>query len=138
MRGGRPAAETILVAEDDAAVAGLIRDVLQGEGYEVLEARNGAEALRLTENEARQVDLLLTDVVMPVMSGPELASRVRKDRPDLPVLFMSGYTDDDIAEHGFRLEEVELLRKPFTPTQLVARLRASLNGSGADPENGRP
>jgi PAS domain S-box-containing protein len=117
---------TVLVAEDEPAVAGLIRRVLLQQGYRVREACNGAEALKLAEKERFRFDLLLTDVVMPVMSGPELVRRLRETRPDLPVLFMSGYTDDALAEHGFKMEDVDLLRKPFSPAQLVARVREFL------------
>lgn len=119
--------ETVLLVEDDRAVAGLVRNVLLREGYRVLEAQNGAEALQLVGNTGLRLDLLLTDVVMPVMSGPELVARLAEKRPELPVLFVSGYTDDALAEHGFRIGEVELLRKPFSPRLLTERVRERID-----------
>ena len=118
--------ETILVAEDEPIVAGLVRAVLSQEGYRVVVARNGAEALELAGAEEGGFDLLLTDVIMPVMSGPELVKQLREREPALPVLFMSGYTEDILVEHGFRIEEVDLLRKPFSRVQLLTRVRQFL------------
>jgi len=110
---------TILVVEDDPGVAGIIRAVLTREGYSVRESGNGGAALRCVEEHGSELRMVLTDVVMPLMSGPELARRLRESRPDLPVLFMSGYTDDMLASQGLSLEEVELIRKPFSPTELA-------------------
>lgn len=124
--------ETVLVVEDDTAVAGLIRNVLVRKGYKVLEARNGLEALQLAVDETLRLDLLVTDVVMPVMSGPELVARLGKKRPTLAVLFVSGYTDDALAEHGFQPADVDLLRKPFTAGQLAERVRERLGRKRAD------
>jgi CheY-like chemotaxis protein len=124
--------ETVLVVEDDNAVAGLIRNVLFRNGYKVMEARNGFEALQLAGDERLRIDLLVTDVVMPVMSGPELVARLGKMRPTLPVLFVSGYTDDALAEHGFQPADVDMLRKPFSARQLAERVRERLGPKRAD------
>ncbi len=118
-----PGAGTVLVVEDEPAVADLVKQALESEGYQVLEARNGAAALRLFRKDGRDVDLILTDVVMPIMNGPELVAQILDNRPDLPALFMSGYTDDILSRHGFTIEEVHLLRKPFSSAQLVDKVR---------------
>jgi PAS domain S-box-containing protein len=117
---------SILVAEDEPIVAGLVRAVLSQVGYSVTLAANGAEALELAESEPGGFDLLLTDVIMPTMSGPELVRRLHERRPELRVLFMSGYTEDVLVEHGFRIEEVDMLRKPFSREQLLSRVRQLL------------
>lgn len=121
--------ETILLVEDDSAVRKLVRDVLIQHGYVVLEASGGGEALRLWEEEEPAIDLLLTDVVMPQMSGRELASRLAARRPNLKVIYMSGYTDDVIAKHGILDPDVVFIQKPFTPNLLVRRLRDVLGGT---------
>ncbi len=118
--------ETILVAEDEPIVAGLVRGVLSQEGYTVVVARNGVEALELAGEKGSRFDLVLTDVIMPSMSGPELVKRLHERQPGLPVLFMSGYTEDILAEHDFRIEEIDLLRKPFSREQLLTRVRRFL------------
>jgi PAS domain S-box-containing protein len=117
---------TILVAEDEPIVADLVREVLSQEGYAVVVARSGAEALQLAGESGSGFSLLLTDVIMPAMSGPELVKRLRQRQPALPVLFTSGYTEDALAKHGFRIEEVDLLRKPFSREQLLDRVRQFL------------
>ena len=102
--------------------------MLERLGYSVLVASNGAEALeRLDEHEGR-VDLLLTDVVMPGMSGRELAGIVRRRCPHARVLFMSGYAEDAVASHGVLQQGAQLLEKPFTATNLGAKVRAVLDG----------
>ena len=121
-----PGAGTVLVVEDEPAVAGLVRQALESEGYQVLEARNGAAALRLFRKDGDDVDLILTDVVMPIMSGPELVAQILDNRPDLPALFMSGYTDDILNHHGFSIADVHLLRKPFSSAQLVDKVRQAI------------
>ena len=124
--GHEPGTGTVLVVEDEPAVAGLVKQALELEGYQVLEARNGAAALRMFRKAGKDVDLILTDVVMPVMSGPELVARILESRPDLPALFMSGYTDDILDDHGFAIQDVHLLRKPFSTTQLVEKVRQAM------------
>ena len=106
----------------------LARAVLTRYGYRVLEAANGEEALRLTAEHAEPIHLLLTDVVMPGMSGPELAVRFQSLRPEAQVLYASGYTDEAIVHHGVREDSVPFLQKPFEPDDLVRRVRALLEG----------
>jgi CheY-like chemotaxis protein len=131
-RGPRPAVaaggtETILLVEDEEGVRELARDILRANGYTVLEARNGAEALLISERHQGPLDLLLTDVVMPRMSGRELAERLAPLRPDLSVLYMSGYTDDAVIRHGVLGAGTAFLQKPFTPAVLVQRVRETLD-----------
>ncbi len=119
--------ETILLVEDEDVVRELAREALQDGGYTVLEARHPGEALLVAERQGDGLDLLLTDVVMPHMSGPELAQRLREQRPGLRVLFMSGYTDDATLRHGVQRSEVFFLQKPFTPDVLARRVRETLD-----------
>lgn len=119
---------TVLVVEDDPGVARLVRTALAREGYSVLEAGNGGAALRCIENHEGELRMVLTDVVMPVMGGPELVRRLRERWPLLPALFMSGYTDDRLASHGLAQEQVELLQKPFSSTKLIQVVRKFLAG----------
>ena len=102
--GARPAAghETILVVEDEEDVRALAREVLERQGYKVIEAADGAQALGICETSGDLIDGILTDVVMPRMGGRELVDRVRATRPAMPVLYMSGYTEDAILRHGVR------------------------------------
>ena len=135
-RNPRPVAaaggtETILLVEDEEGVRELARDILRASGYTVLEARNGAEALLLCERHQGPLDLLLTDVVMPRMSGRELAERLGPLRPDLSVLYMSGYTDDAVIRHGVLGAGTAFLQKPFTPAALAHRVRETLDVAAA-------
>ncbi|MGH7397838.1 MAG: ATP-binding protein [Candidatus Rokuibacteriota bacterium] len=123
--------ETILLVEDEEGVRELARDILRASGYTVLEARNGAEALLLCERHQGPLDLLLTDVVMPRMSGRELAERLAPIRHDLSVLYMSGYTDDAVIRHGVLGAGTAFLQKPFTPATLVQRVRETLDLAAA-------
>ena len=118
--------ETILVVEDDGHMRDLIRHVLQDQGYETLVAGNGQQALEALAAHAGTVHLLLADVVLPGMSGKGVAERVASIRPGVRVLFMSGYTDEEIAHHGVLDEGVAFLPKPFTPTDLARKVRAVL------------
>ncbi len=118
--------ETILVVEDDAMVRSLARTILARQGYQVLVAASGAEALRTLAEHADPVDLLLTDVVMPDMNGKELFAQVSEIRPGLRVLFMSGYTANVIAHHGVLDEGLSFLQKPFTVQALTAKVREIL------------
>jgi PAS domain S-box-containing protein len=119
--------ETVLLVEDQEEVRQVAREILSRLGYEVLEAPNGAEALQLCERHPRPIDLLLTDVVMPQMSGRELAERVAPGRPDMRVLFMSGYTEDAILQHGILDEGLAFLQKPLVPDRLARRVREVLD-----------
>jgi CheY-like chemotaxis protein len=118
--------ETILVAEDEDGVRSLTREVLEKYGYTVLEAANGEEALRVAERHEGPLDLLLSDVVMPRMGGPELAQALLAKRPSVKVLYMSGYTDHPMVRRGVVNAGVAFLQKPFTPTVLVSRVREVL------------
>jgi CheY-like chemotaxis protein len=118
--------ETILVAEDEDGVRSLTREVLEKYGYTVLEAANGEEALKVAEQHDGPLDLLLSDVVMPRMGGPELAQALLAKRPTVKVLYMSGYTDHPMVRRGVVNAGVAFLQKPFTPTVLVSRVREVL------------
>jgi two-component system cell cycle sensor histidine kinase/response regulator CckA len=118
--------ETILLVEDQPEVRAVARAVLTRHGYTVLEASQGEEALRIEQNHHESIHLLLTDVVMPAMSGRELARRLLERRPDVRVLYTSGYTDA-IVHHGVIESGVAFIQKPFTPTSLLRRLREVLD-----------
>ena len=119
--------ETILLIEDETMLRELIRDTLQESGYVVLEAAGGKEALRLVQQSAKPIHLLLTDVVMPGMSGREVAECLTKANPHMKVLYMSGYTDDAIVQHGILDEKTPFLQKPFTPITLERKVHEILS-----------
>ncbi|HSF34210.1 MAG TPA: GAF domain-containing protein [Candidatus Tectomicrobia bacterium] len=119
--------ETVLLVEDEGTVRSVAREVLQMLGYTVLEAATGEEALQRMEQQSGAIHLLLTDVVMPGMSGRELAERLVVDYPALEVLYLSGYTDEAIAHHGLLQAGIDLLHKPFTPDALARRVREVLD-----------
>jgi CheY-like chemotaxis protein len=119
--------ETILLVEDAEAVRTLVRQVLETSGYHVLEAANGSAALLLEQHYAEEVHLLLTDVVMPDMSGKDLADRLITVHPYMSVLYMSGYTDDAIIHHGVLSPGTNFMQKPFTPSALITKVREILN-----------
>lgn len=118
--------ETILLVEDEDMVRKLTQQILKASGYRVLEAANGGEALQFCERHDGPIDLLLTDVIMPEMSGRELAKRLHRNQPELRVLFMSGYTDDAIVHHGVLEEGANFIQKPFTPEVLATKVRDAL------------
>ena len=120
--------ETVLVAEDEQIVRVLIRKVLEQAGYTVLLAGGGAEALQVAERHAGPIHLLVTDVVMPGMSGRELARRVVERWPATKVLYMSGYADDAVERHGVLDPGTAFMQKPFTPSALARRVRDVLGG----------
>jgi CheY-like chemotaxis protein len=119
--------ETILMAEDEPAIRDLARIVLESCGYTVLVASDGEEAV--AEGSVIQLDLLISDVVMPRMSGRELVNRLRAVHAGLKVLYISGYTDDAIVRHGIVEEGVAFLHKPFTPTILARKVREVLDAT---------
>ena len=125
--------ETVLVVEDQEAVAALVERVLQGAGYRVVLATDGAEAIERFHEDGVDVDLLLTDVVMPRMGGPVLAAQLRARSPGLRVLFMSGYGEERIAHRGILEPGTHLLEKPFDPHGLRRRVREVLDQPGPDP-----
>ncbi len=117
---------TILLVEDEEAVRRLARRVLEGVGYQVLEAASGPDALLLADGWQGKLDLVVTDVIMPGMSGQELSARLRERRPGLRILYVSGYTDDAILQHGTLLPNTAFLQKPFSPGSLAQRVREVL------------
>ena len=124
----RRGTETILLVEDEDQVRAVAATILRRHGYEVVETSNGAEALAAAKKLGTKLDLVLTDVVMPRMSGRKLAEALLLDRPDLKVLFASGYTDDAIVHHGVLEEGVAFVQKPFTPDALLLKVRDVLDG----------
>jgi hypothetical protein len=120
--------ETVLLVEDDDQVRAVAGGILRRHGYRVIEAHEGGEALRLAGEHAGTIRLLLTDVVMPGMSGTELARQLAQKCPAMRVLFMSGYTDDSIVRHGVLEASMAFLQKPFTPEVLTRRVREVLDG----------
>jgi CheY-like chemotaxis protein len=124
-RGGT---ELVVVAEDDETVAKVVVQVLTGQGYSVALAADGARALEICLEQRDGVDLLVTDVVMPRMNGPELVRALRAKGVHVPVLFMSGYTPDELVTVDAEGGQLELLEKPFTATDLLARVREALDG----------
>jgi len=123
--------ETILLVEDEDGVRELIAEFLASRGYHVLQGSNGAVALCTTEEHAGPIHLLLTDVVMPVMNGPELADRLTRERPDTRVLFMSGFTPEPTLIGGARFSEAALIRKPFSLDTLARAVRNLLDHASA-------
>jgi CheY-like chemotaxis protein/two-component sensor histidine kinase len=119
--------ETILLAEDDEALRTLGERVLIAFGYNVLVARTGAEALRIVAEHKGTIDLVATDVVMPEMNGSQLVAKVLKTRPGIRVLFMSGYTDDEVVRRGVIDGQTAFLQKPFTPDLLAHKVRQVLD-----------
>jgi CheY-like chemotaxis protein len=121
--------ETILLVEDDDQVRVVARGILARNGYSVVDARSAGEALLHSEKHPGTIHLLLSDVVMPQMSGPELANRISSARPDMKVLCMSGCTDDSAVRRGVIEAHIAYLQKPFTPDALSTRVREVLDGS---------
>jgi two-component system, cell cycle sensor histidine kinase and response regulator CckA len=121
------ATETILIVEDSRLLAKVTRDFLEGDGYQVLLASNPREAIRIADNHRAPIHLLLTDVVMPDMNGRELAEHLLARRPEMRVLYMSGYTNGILSEHAFRAEDTAFIEKPFSHEALSRKVRHTLN-----------
>lgn len=131
--------ETILLVEDDEAVREVAARTLGRFGYRVLSAGEGTDALRVVEEKGEEIDLLLTDIMMPGMNGVELGMEVARRKPGIKVFYMSGYADQELVRQGLLEPGTTFLQKPFTPRQLAARIRAILDGTDADePESGHP
>jgi CheY-like chemotaxis protein len=122
--------ETTLLVEDDPALLEMTTKMLERQGYEVLSAPTPVDAVRLAETHHGEIDLLLTDVIMPEMNGTELAKRLAIPYPDIKCLFMSGYTASAIAHHGVLDEGVRFIQKPFTVQNLAAKVREALDCAG--------
>jgi two-component system, cell cycle sensor histidine kinase and response regulator CckA len=120
---GGGAGETVLVVEDEPAMREVTRRILSRNGYRVITAANGREAIEVAANQAHGIDVVLTDVVMPQMLGKEAAERIRALRPGVKVLFMSGYTQGLLDSQGVVTAGVNLIEKPFTEKSLLAKLR---------------
>jgi CheY-like chemotaxis protein len=124
----KPGWETILLVEDEDAVRALAREVLRRHGYVVLEARHGVDALRAAERHTDDIHLLVTDMVMPHMSGRDVAERLTTARPKMKVLFMSGYTDHALM-HRDLTPGAAFLQKPFTPEIFARKVRQVLDAA---------
>jgi CheY-like chemotaxis protein len=125
--------ETILLAEDDDSLRALGARVLVALGYNVLLARTGREALRIVADHQGPIDMIATDVVMPEMNGSQLVEKVLEARPDIRVLFMSGYTDDEVMRRGVIDGQTAFLQKPFTPDLLAHKVREVLDVPAREP-----
>jgi PAS domain S-box-containing protein len=121
--------ETVLVVEDEDAVRALVRIILREAGYRVLEASDGGAALAVAGRCQGPIHLLLSDVVMPVLGGRQLAERLLALHPEMKVLYQSGYTDDAVVRHGILQEKVHFLQKPYSPAALAAKVREVLDGA---------
>jgi two-component system cell cycle sensor histidine kinase/response regulator CckA len=121
--------ETILLAEDEAAVRALTRTVLMGCGYQVLDAIDGDDAVRVAAGHGEPIHLLITDVVMPGTGGRAVAEQLTKQYPRMRVIYVSGYTDDAVIRHGVLREGVNFIQKPFTPAALAQKVRDVLDGT---------
>ncbi len=126
----RQGTETVLLVEDEEMVRALVGDVLERNGYRVLEAPGGPKAIEIAEQHEGHINLLLTDVVMPGMSGRELAEELTRLRPELKVLYMSGYTAEAPSDRGLSNQGTPFLQKPFTPPALMQRVRDLLDLPG--------
>jgi two-component system cell cycle sensor histidine kinase/response regulator CckA len=123
--------ELLLLVEDNDSVRSLARETLARAGYRVLEARNGQEALAVGGPRLQELSLLITDMVMPVMGGRELAKQIRHWRPDLKIIFTSGYIDERVTQPGVVDDSQLFLQKPFTPVALGRAVRDVLDGAQA-------
>jgi len=128
-KASRGRGERILLVEDEAPLRELCETILVRLGYRVSVAVNGLEAVQLVQEQGLEPDLVLTDVIMPGISGAEMANRLRRGRPKLKVLYMSGYSEDAIAPHGVLDPATHLIQKPFTERALALKVRETLDSS---------
>lgn len=119
--------ETLLIVDDEPTIRKMLRDIISPHGYQILEAGSGEEALELCDNPAQGIDLMLTDVVMKGMNGKQLAEKMATVRPATQILYMSGYTEDIIIDKGIVAPGIKLIAKPFSPVELLTRVRAVLD-----------
>jgi two-component system, cell cycle sensor histidine kinase and response regulator CckA len=119
--------ETLLIVENEPAIRNLLQVALRRNGYTVLAAESGREALELVRNHGGAIDLLITDVVMPDMDGPELVKHLTTIRPDTPALFMSGYMDDTLGDRGILSTNANFIQKPFSPRAIAKKVRDILD-----------
>jgi CheY-like chemotaxis protein len=119
-------AATILLVEDDRSLRGVFQRMLERDGYAVLVAEDGYEALAVAESFSGTIDLLVTDIVLPGLGGHDLATRLTQRRPGLRVLYMTGYVDDEVIRRGLMRDAKHVLEKPFNATELAAALRETL------------
>jgi two-component system cell cycle sensor histidine kinase/response regulator CckA len=126
-RGVTKGTETVLLVEDDDQVRSILTSILETQGYHVIVASNGTEALKIAAQDNGLIHLMMTDVVMPQMSGRELAEQVSEIRPDMKILYMSGYTDDAIVRHGLLDEKLNFLQKPFDSAAVSRKVRQVLD-----------
>jgi two-component system, cell cycle sensor histidine kinase and response regulator CckA len=120
--------ETLLIVENESAIRNLLQMALRRSGYTVLAAESGHEALELVRNHAGAIHLLITDVMMPDMDGPELVRQLSAIRPDTRALFMSGYMDDSLADRAILSANTNFIQKPFSPTTIAQKVREILDG----------
>jgi hypothetical protein len=126
LRPGGSGSETILVLEDETSLRGLIRQVLVRRGYTVLDTGDPHEAIRICEQRAETIDLLVTDVIMPGMNGPQVVERVARLQPQMRILYISGYTAKALLDHGIG-QNVSFFAKPFSPEALARKIREVLD-----------
>ncbi len=122
--------ETVLLVEDEPALRELAEQALRSYGYQVLAAGDAAEALDHVRRRGLEIAIVITDVVMPLQSGPALATRIRRLAPDLPILFVSGHGEDAVLRHGLPTHELHFLSKPYTQRELALKVREILEGRG--------
>jgi CheY-like chemotaxis protein len=125
--------ETVLLVEDEPEVRDLAREILEGSGYTVLQACDAQDAVFMAERHAGPIHLLLTDVIMPRQSGRALVERLRPLRPEMQVLYMSGYTNEAIVRHGVLDPDTQFIQKPFSPAGLGHKVRAAIDGARLPP-----
>ena len=134
MQRVEPGTETILLVEDEANLRYLARQYLEKQGYKVIEAADGAVAMQIAVAHEAMIHLLLTDVIMPGMNGRELAQRIAEIRPNVKILYMSGYTENVIGHNGMLDAGVRLLQKPFNLRDLKTKVREVLDATPTPPE----